>query len=459
MRGVVWLMAGLVAGSLAGCAAYHARALPGEPDTHAKLPMLQVKVESLHLPGLTPHPFDARHGLDMTDVTILAVLNNPALNTLRAQEHAAASQAFAAGLLPGPQLSYSRDRPTSNTAGLVNGRSVGLAWGLNTLVASHFEKNAARATAQAADLNVLWAEWQTAQQARVLFIQVRQDERKLALLTQLRQIMDSRYRNLQNAVDGGDVAYDTLGLELAAMQDVDTRTNTLAREAGDARFALNQLLGLAPDVRLDLVANTDPPPVPSDAGINTALKALSQRRPDLIALQYAYRSADEDVRRAVLAQFPGINLGINRANDTSNIHSNGFSIGINFPFLMGGPASVHAAEAGRGAVWQEYQQRLDEAVSDVHTAAADFRLVHAQLEKVRAGLPRAQDASNTAHDAYMRGDLVATDYYTLAITALNRQLQALDLQAQQQQLRIALCTLLGLPPADLEHPEFEDPAK
>ncbi|MGH8370437.1 MAG: TolC family protein, partial [Gammaproteobacteria bacterium] len=352
LRYLSWLVAGLMAGTLAGCAAYHARALPAQPDTHSRLPAPQIKVTTLHLPGLIAHPFDARHGLDMTDVAILAVLNDPGLKTLRAREAATSAQAFAAGLLPGPQLSYSRDRPTGDTTGLVDGRSVGLAYDLNTLVASHFDKSAARASAHEADLDVLWAEWQTAQQARMLFVQITHDTRELGLLKQLHQVMDDRDQNLKNALKEGDVAYDTLGLELAAMQDVDARVDAIERDNNESRFALNQLLGLAPEVQLDLTDGTEDDVYPSDAQIGAALGILPQRRPDLIGLQYAYQSADEAVRRAVVAQFPAINLGINRASDTSGIHTAGLSIGITFPFIAGGPASVHAAEAGRDAVWQ-----------------------------------------------------------------------------------------------------------
>ncbi|HEX6549223.1 MAG TPA: TolC family protein [Gammaproteobacteria bacterium] len=459
MRYLKWLMTGLMAGSLAGCATYHARALPTVPDTRTRVPAPRIRVESLHLPGLAPHPFDASHGLDTTDVAILAVLNDPALKTLRAREHASAAQAFAAGLLPGPQLAYSVDRPAGDTAGLVTGHSVGLSYDLNALVASHYEKNVARATAQQADLDILWAEWQTAQQARLLFVQVVHDRQKLALLKQLRQALDSRYQNLRRALQDGDIGYDVLGLELAAVQDVDGRVRGIETDLSDAQFSLNALLGLAPDVHLDLIAGSGNNSSPSDQEIDTALKALPERRPDLIGLQYAYRSADEQVRQAVLAQFPAINLGINRANDTSNVKTNGFSIGLTFPFIAGGPASVHAAETGRDAVWQEYQARLDAAVSDVHSVAADLKLVSAQLARIQTSLPESANSVHAAGMAYARGDLTATDYYNLAITALNSQLQAVDLAAEQQQLQIALSTQLGLPPADLEHLALKEPSK
>lgn len=453
------VVAAVAGGVLAGCAAYHARALPDSPDTQTRLPAPKVALSSVHLPGLRPHPFDASHGLDMTDVAILAVLNDPALKSLRAAQHATAYQAFAAGLLPGPQVAYSRDRVTGNSAGLVAGRSVGLAYDLNALVTSAIQKNAAEATAQQANLNVLWAEWQTAQQASVLFLQIRHDRRQLALLQQLRQVMDRRYRNLKQALHDGDISYDTLGLEYTAIQDVDARVSTLRRDLSDARIGLNRILGLAPETKLDLVAGADGPIAPTDEQIATALKALPQRRPDLIALQYAYRSADEAVRRAVVEQFPAINLGINRANDTSNVHTTGLDISISFPFITGGPTYVHAAEAARDAVWQEYQQRLDQADSDVRTVVADLRLVDAQLGQLEQALPTTEGAMQNAHAAYLRGDLTVGSYYSLAISVLNSRLQASDLELERQQLQLALSVQLGLPRDDLEHLSLQGKSK
>lgn len=424
-----------------------------------RLPEPDVALSSLHLPGLRPHSFDASHGLDMTDVAILAVLNDPALKTLRAQQHAAAYQAFAAGLLPGPQVSYSRDRVTGESAGLVTGRSVGLAYDLNALVTSAIQKNAAQATAQQANLDVLWAEWQTAQQASALFLQVDHDQHQLALLQQLSQVMNRRYRNLEQALHDGDITFDTLGLEYTAIQDVNVRVNTIRRDLSDSRIALNRILGLAPDTKLDLVAGADSEITPSDTQIEAALKALPQRRPDLIALQFAYRSADEAVRRAVVEQFPAINLGINRASDTSNVHTIGLNIGINFPFITGGPTYVHAAEAARDAVWQEYQQRLDQADSDVHTAVADLGLVDAQLAQLRQTLPQTEGALQNAQAAYLRGDMTVSDYYNLAINVLNGRLQASDLELERQQLQLALSVQLGLPHADLEHLSLQGKSK
>lgn len=439
---------------LAGCAAYSARPLPEKADLATALPAVKVDVQSLHLPGLTPHAYDPARGLDMTDVAILAVVNDPALRTARSEAHAAQVQSFAAGLLPGPQLSASRDRPTDNTPGLVTGKSLGLGYDLGPLFTSGAEQAAAEAQAQQADLGLLWDEWQVAQQARVQFIQCRSERTELALLDGLKQTMQARYDAERAALKSGDLAFDNLSAELAALQDVQSRADTLARQASDDCAALNGLLGLTPDVQLTLLAPDAPQDIPTER-IDAALAKLPERRPDLVALQYGYKAQDEAVRRAVLAQFPSIGLGINRASDTSDVHTVGFSLSLSFPFIFGGAKQVHAAEATRDALWQAYQQRLDETQAEVRQAAADLALLQAELNMLQASAGDAEQMGESAAAAYARGDITAPAYYDLTISSLNRRLERADLEAEVQQFHLALETLLGLPPEDLRHPIHE----
>ena len=445
------LCAALLSAVIAGCALYHERPLPEQTDLATSLTPLQVDVSTMQLPGLKPHSFDPAQGLDMTDAAILAVLNNPGLRTTRSEAGAARAQAFAAGLLPGPELSASRDRPTGNTAGLVTGRSIGINYQLSSIFTRGAEQAAAEASARQADLELLWDEWQVAQQARVLFVQCRLDQDKNALLGKLEQAMSERYAATQQALARGDVALDTVGTDLAALGDVQTRASATARDQNSACRSLNELLGLDADVPLQLLAPDASADVAPDE-IHAALAKLPQRRPDLVALQFGYAAEDAQVRRAVRAQFPAITLGLNRANDTSNVHTNGVSLSLGFPFLFGGTDTVHAEEASRDALWQAYQQRLDESQTDVRTLVTDIGLLKTRLASLRSSAGDAEQIAQSADAAYARGDLTAPAYYDLTISALNRRLDTLDAQAETLDLHIALETLLGLPPEDLRQP-------
>jgi len=440
---------------LAGCAAYSARPLPEQSDLAARPADVKVEVKSLRLPDLKPHAYDPSQGLDMTDVAILAVVNNPGLHTARSEARAALVQSFAAGLLPGPQFTYGHDRPVgTNPPGTVTGKNLGLDYDLGPLFTSGAEQAAAEAQARQADLDLLWAEWQVAQQARVLFVQCGTDRAELKLLGDLKQAMQERYTAEQAALKSGDLALDNLSAELAALQDVQTRADTMARQENDDCVSLVGFLGLAPGTSLDLLPPDPVADIPASE-IDGALAKLPGRRPDLVALQYGYQAQDEEVRRTVLAQFPSIGVGFDRASDTTDIHSVGFRVSLNFPFIFGGARQVHAAEASRDALWQAYQQRLDETQVEVRQSAADLALLQAELATLDASAGDAEAMGKSAAAAFARGDLTAPAYYDLSIASLNRRLEGLDLGSQVQQMHLALATLLGLPPEDLQHPVDE----
>ncbi|MDE2071109.1 MAG: TolC family protein, partial [Gammaproteobacteria bacterium] len=194
-----WILLCLVLTGLSACALYHSRPLPQQPDLQPQLAPVRVDLGRIHLPGLKPHPFDPAKGLDATDVAILAVINNPALRTTRAQAHAGEAQAFVAGMLPGPQLSYSLDHPQGQAPLYVNGYSAGIAYDLSVLVEHSAASAAARAGARQVDLDLLWQEWQVAQQARLQYLDCLNNRRKLELLENLQQGMQSRYEAEQHA--------------------------------------------------------------------------------------------------------------------------------------------------------------------------------------------------------------------------------------------------------------------
>ena len=441
----------LVCGVLGACAAYHSRPLPDQPDLVHQLPPLKVDVDKIRIPGLSPHVYNPARGLDMTDAAIAAVINNPQLRATRAAAHAAYVQSFAAGLLPGPQLSASRDRPVgSNPPGTVTAASEGIGYDFTALFTRGAEQASAEAKARQADLDLLWAEWQVAQQARVLFLQCQAAQTKSELLATLTRQVQDRYAGEQRAMAAGDAALDTLSVDLAALQDVEQRQADASRQRIDQCSALDVFMGLDPGTPLKLVAPADPASIPADA-VSTALAELPHRRPDLVALRFGYESADADVRKAVLAQFPSISLGITRSSDNSGAHSLGFDVQLGFPFIFGGPSEVHAAEATRDALWAAYQQRLDETDAEVRQTQADLALVASQLDGMRSSQADARRMADAADVAYAHGDLSAPAYYDIANSAISRRLAGIDLALELQQLHIALETLLGLPPQEFQH--------
>src|SRR5476649_1314989 len=106
-------MAVALAVVLGGCVHEGARPLAEGPDLAANASLLSVDVSRLRLAPLPARTIDPAKGIDPTDAAILAVLGSPDLAAKRAAAHVAEAQAFAAGLLPDPQLALSADFPVN----------------------------------------------------------------------------------------------------------------------------------------------------------------------------------------------------------------------------------------------------------------------------------------------------------------------------------------------------------
>src|SRR5258706_16282752 len=108
------LLAPVVVG---GCASYRALPFPERDALQSDPARLSVNASAMPTAALRTHLFDPSDGLDITEVAMLAVANNPELKALRADAGVSRAQAFSAGLLPDPPLALSRDQVLGSPAG------------------------------------------------------------------------------------------------------------------------------------------------------------------------------------------------------------------------------------------------------------------------------------------------------------------------------------------------------
>src|SRR5690242_18957582 len=142
----------VIAAALGGCATYHALPL-GHGREHPHHADLTVSASSMPTPELRTHAFDPAAGLDATEVAMLAVANSPQLRVERVKAGIAHAQAYAAGLLPDPQLNYEHDRPTGNyPQDTTNAYTAGLTFDLGNLITRSARVKSARAGARQVDL-------------------------------------------------------------------------------------------------------------------------------------------------------------------------------------------------------------------------------------------------------------------------------------------------------------------
>lgn len=434
------LCAGLAI-ALCGCASYAPLPLAQHDAAHS-VAQLRAPVADMPAAGLAAHRYDPSDGLDAGEVAMLAVANSPDLKLKRDELGISRAQAFAAGLLPDPQLALAEDFPHPAGPGLTNAYSFGLSEDIGALLTRSTRVATARAQASQVNLDLLWAEWQTVAQARLLFDQVLNLRAKQALLDHEQRALAPVGKYVRMALRAGNLTYDAASAGLNAESDVAQRlaANTIALH--QAESDMHGLLGLAGDAPLALTGAAYQP-TPTDAQITQALAELPRRRPDLLALQAGYRAQEASVRGAIRAQFPALTLGFTRARDTSNISTSGFTIGVSLPLFDRNRGNIAIAQATRQQLHDDYAARLLTASNDLQRLRGDLQTLDQQRRALTVHARELDDARRSAERAWQARLLDWPTYLAIRSGALAADLDLLDVQQEQAKQAIALQALLG----------------
>ncbi len=241
----------VLASLLAGCASRPAGPLASGPDTHREAAALNVDMAALRLDPLKPIVIDPADGFSPDEIAVLAVLNNADLAAKRAARGVAAAQVFAAGLLPDPQIAAGFDHPIAGPDSL-NAYSVAPSLDLAALLTRTASRHAAQFTSQQGDLDLLWAEWGIAQQARQQAETVLAGEIREAALRPVLAVAAGRAERSGKALARGDVTAQTAAADLAAKLEAQTALTAAETDEAKARAELAGLLNLDAGVRLPL---------------------------------------------------------------------------------------------------------------------------------------------------------------------------------------------------------------
>jgi len=433
-----------------GCATYADLPL-GAGTGAASVARLTAPTSRMPLPALSAHRFDPSDGLDVTEVAMLAVANSPELRLKRDELGLARAQAFAAGLLPDPQLALSADFPRQSGAGFSTGYSLGLSEDVSALLTRSSRRAAARSQASQVNLDLLWAEWQTVAQARLLFDEVLNLRAQQARLAREQDALAAVSRYIHAALQAGNLTYDSASAGLNAAADVHKRLADTAVALHQAQSDLHLLLGLAPTAPLDLVgAPYASQPTPTQ--VQAALDDLPRRRPDLLALQAGYQSQEAKVRSAILAQFPALNIGFNTARDTSAVYTHGLSIGITLPLFDRNRGNIAIERATRQQLHDDYAARMLSTRSDILRITRDLATLDAQLTVLTAHARQLDRARASAERAWQAGTLDWPTWLAIRSSALGADLDLLNAQRERARQSIALEALLGNTDLAATHP-------
>ncbi len=432
---------------LAGCASYHPHPLSEAQAPQALSPLekesLVKDATTLLHPRLPPVKLDFSKPLTSRELGIVAVLVNPDLKALRAQEQVAAAQVFAAGLLPDPELTASLAFPTSKEPGLVNGYSIGVNWLIAALVTRPKDIQIAQAAAAQLRWDVAWNEWLVANQARLLAQRITYLDQRQAVAEQAtrseKQVLDTlRQRVAEHAVTEA-----ALGLHLSSYMKAQGLAFALSREAESARHELNRVLGIPPDERLSLATAPAVHLLREDA--KDLFTQAERERLDLIALRAGYASQEARVYRAVLGQYPRVTLGLETARDPEAIRTHGVRISLDIPLLNRNRGEIAVTDATREQLYQEYISRLHQTRADIAALVAELALIEQERSALDTQLPALIQSERRLGAGLARGYVSVLSYVTVRTAVLDQQLQSLSLAQAAAEREVALDVAVGAP--------------
>ncbi len=392
---------------------------------------------------MAPVTLDFSRPLTADELAVIAVLVNPDLKATRAKLGVAEAQVFEAGLLPDPTLAIGLDPPTSSQPGLVNAFNFGVSWDILGLVTRSAARRAAQARRVQVREDVAWNEWMVANQTRqiayrIAYLQAQYGIASGAADTASRLLESSR-RNLNRH----DITIDAFAVREVAYLDARDKALALSRTLEKARQELNKNLGLPPAEAVPIAKPANHENLSFDAP--ALFEIARNRRLDLVALRAGYLAQEYQLQRDLLARFPQINLGLNRARDTGDVRTIGFSVGISLPIFNGGRGAVAIAQVTREQLRAEYVARLFQTRSDIATLVADIEFIGREIEPLNRQLPALQHVETVMRAALARGDVTAVTYETVRSNLLTLRLKLSSLEQAKAEQRVALQLVTGAP--------------
>lgn len=395
--------------------------------------VVAVPAASSARPWLAPAAINLGEPLDGNAVSVIAVVANPDLRALRKRVGVAEAQVYAAGLLPDPVISFGADFVVGGPATTLGNALAGsLSQDLNGLRTRGAALAAAKANAQQVRLDLAWAEWQTAGQARLLSSRAISLETQIGLLQQMAGLArDLRIRN-QRAAGRGDIAGDQLQAARLAETDALTQLNQAEAELTQVRQDLLRTLGLSPTTVLELA------PWRIDLTIPDCMEVYSRarQRPDLLALEAGFDAQSASVRQALLERFPSLGLSVNGSRNEGGNRFLGPAVSLTLPLWNRGRGSIAVAQATRDALQAEYDARLFQTRADVFGLCAAMEVNARQLGVALSELPGLEQYARATVSAAQRGDLAQAVADNALLTWWGRKL--LSEQLRQSQIERAI---------------------
>lgn len=418
----------IIAFLLTGCANYDPLPLPVAAPLASSLSALQSRI-----PIVPP--------LQVSDVALLVLENSPDLHAIRAQRGVAQAQLLQAGLAPNPTVTGAL-LPLAAGIGTTTAWNAGLSYDIKSLITLRSRHLAAVSQAESVDASLLWQEWQTISQARLLAVGLMKGEQVLLILRQTQDLMAGRVERSRQALRRGNVTLLTTAPDLLALQTARTALFDQERLQLGRHHQMNALLGLLPEVSVPLAETPDLPEF-DQVAVEHLIPDLAAHRPDLAALRLGYAAQDEKVRVAILSQFPNLSFGITGGSDNSNVRNIGPQIQLELPIFDHAQGLIANERATRQQLHDEYTARLTAATGQVIAMLSEMALQRRQLATARQDVADIKRTASQAQAALSAGAIDERSAVDLISARASKLLEIVALEQSLLEQQVAIDTLIG----------------
>lgn len=427
----------------AGCQSYHGK--PLTPETVAlalKTPSwreLRVAAEKTSSEQFPQAVLSPSQGITPESAAVLALILNPSLRAVRDAHGEASAQLLQAGILTNPVITGSFGAVTGGfRTDTFNPYGIGVGWNIRQLIDRQARISSARYRLRQVDLEVAWREWQTAQAARLAVYAMAAAKEQLKDSLLARRQLDRAYKIARHAGTQGLITLYDLGVTLTASQQANALVLTFRQHFQRSELDLARAMGLGPQTIFTLSPAVR---LPTRVHLPDVVKLehnVETRRLDLLALHMGYQSRQEQLRAAVLRQFPSVSIGFNQRSDANNIHTTSLGVSIDLPIFNRNQGRIALAKATRRALYDAYIARVFAARSDIATAAMNIRSLQRRIRQAQSAVGQYSALVNRDRQG-LRIRSVNIQAYATATAQLERaRIGVVQLQYQLARNLIAL---------------------